>query len=60
MAKHDILEKELDSYVLRALLSVLSMQIVHVVSDFLSTLPGLWEQCVQGNVVLLFYFIIPF
>ena len=45
----------------------LKVQIVHVESDLLSTLPGLWEHCVQGNVVLLFlicfvllFFIIPF
>ena len=48
-------------------LAFLKVQIVHVESDLLSTLPGLWEHCVQGNVVLLFlicfvllFFIIPF
>ena len=29
------------------------MQNVHVESGFLSALQGLWERCVQGNVVLM-------
>ena len=33
----------------------LKMQIVHVESNGLSTYTGLWEQCMQGNIVLLFY-----
>ena len=37
-----------------ATLTSLKMQIVHVGSDFLSTLPGLWERCVQGHVVFVF------
>ena len=37
-------------------LAFLEVQIVHVESDLLSTLPGLWEHCVQGNVVLLFFY----
>ena len=28
---------------------------VHVESDCLSTLPGLWEHCMQGNVMLLLF-----
>ena len=39
-------------------LAFLRVQIVHVASDLLSTLPGLWEDGVQGNVVLLFFVVL--
>ena len=32
----------------------------HIESDFLSTLPGLWEHCVKGNVALMCLFGVPF
>ena len=42
-------------------LTSFKMQIVHVGSDFPSTWPGLWEHCVQGNVVFAFiYFLSHF